>query len=121
MEIENMDNVKDFNGARKQKMIEGPTGADREQARHFEGRIEGTTFVRAVIQYTDVLRDPSLYEFEIPERSKNLFGQFLFAYKINPATAFYLGYDDEYVSTDQFQTVEVGRTVFVKFGYAWVP
>ena len=78
-------------------------------------------FIRAVVQYTDVLRDPSLYSFEIPERSKNLFGQFLFAYKINPQTAFYLGYDDEYVGTDQFQPVEVGRTVFVKVGYAWVP
>ena len=78
-------------------------------------------FVRAVVQYTDVLRDPSLYSFEIPERSRNLFGQFLFAYKINPQTAFYLGYDDEYVGTDQFETVEVGRTVFIKVGYAWVP
>lgn len=78
-------------------------------------------FVRAVVQYTDVLRDPSLYDFEIPEQSRNLFGQFLFAYKINPQTAFYLGYDDEYVGTDQFQSLEVGRTVFVKIGYAWVP
>ncbi len=78
-------------------------------------------FLRAIVQYTDTLRDPSLYSFEISERSRNLFGQFLFAYKINPQTAFYLGYDDEYLGIDQFQPVEVGRTVFIKVGYAWVP
>ena len=65
--------------------------------------------------------DPDLYEFEVSEKSRSLFGQFLFAYKINPQTAFYLGYDNTYVGNEDYSQVEAARTFFLKIGYAWVP
>lgn len=51
--------------------------------------------------------------------------QLVYSYKINPRSVFYAGYSDNYfgsdennVSTDTFQT---GRSLFLKFGYAWQP
>jgi hypothetical protein len=51
--------------------------------------------------------------------------QLVYSYKINPRSVFYAGYSDNYVgytenniTTDTYQT---GRSLFLKFGYAWQP
>lgn len=51
--------------------------------------------------------------------------QLVYSYKINPRSVFYAGYSDNYfgsnednIKTDTFQT---GRSLFLKFGYAWQP
>jgi hypothetical protein len=79
-------------------------------------------FVRIVTQYLDNDRVPSLYSFPTTARSKNLFDQLLFSYKLNPQTVLFLGYSDNYIeaplpSNDLAQT---GRTLFFKVGYAFV-
>jgi hypothetical protein len=86
------------------------------------------TFVRAILQYTDVTRDPDLYLVPVPARSRQFFSQYLFSYKVNPQTVVYVGYSDNYrggqsggpagASLDLTQT---DRTFFLKVGYAWIP
>ena len=76
-------------------------------------------FVRAIVQYTDVERDPSLYTFPVDARSKRVFPQLLFSYKVNPQTVLFVGYSSTRVANDTFDVTEADRTLFVKVGYAW--
>jgi len=78
------------------------------------------TLARAIVQYSDVTRDPSLYHFSVNHRSKDLFTQFLFSYKINPQTVFYLGYSDSSSGDDRVDLRRADRTLFLKIGYAWL-
>jgi hypothetical protein len=83
------------------------------------------TFVRAIVQYTDVVRDAGLYLFPVPARSQQLFAQYLFSYKVNPQTLLYVGYSDGYIGgEDEVSTLALtqsNRTLFVKVSYAWLP
>jgi hypothetical protein len=85
-------------------------------------QINVRTFVRVVTQYFDLERDPALYTFETAQRSKDLFNQFLFSYKVNPQTVLFLGYSDKYEgfarSLDELD--QTSRTLFLKVGYALV-
>ena len=78
------------------------------------------SFLRVVLQYTDIKRNTDLYEDEVDARSKDLFTQILFSYKVNPQTAFYAGYTDGYAGTEEYGLTRAERSVFVKFSYAWV-
>jgi hypothetical protein len=77
------------------------------------------TFVRAVVQYTDIERNPSLYTFPIDQRSQDLFPQFLFSYKLNPQTVLFVGYSSSRFGNETLDLTETDRTLFVKIGYAW--
>jgi hypothetical protein len=92
---------------------------------HFNRR----TFVRAILQYTDVdrnaLTNPGITNLE----TRRLFSQYLFSFKINPQTVLLAGYSDNQIGlptaglntlplrTDLSRT---DRTFFLKLGYAWV-
>ncbi|HEX6084573.1 MAG TPA: DUF5916 domain-containing protein [Thermoanaerobaculia bacterium] len=82
-------------------------------------------FARAILQYTDITRDPALYLHDTVEaRSKRLFPQLLFSYKLNPQTVFFAGYSGTRLG-GTFEGVDVSlaeadRTFFVKLGYAWL-
>ncbi|MDH5406070.1 MAG: hypothetical protein OEX80_05980, partial [Candidatus Aminicenantes bacterium] len=78
------------------------------------------TFVRAILQYRDVVRTPNLYLFPVEPKSNTLFTQFLFSYKINPQTVLFLGYSDNYLGLHRIDLTQTDRTFFVKIGYAWV-
>lgn len=78
------------------------------------------TLARAIVQYSDVTRDPSLYRALVDRRSKDLFTQFLFSYKINPQTVFYVGYSDSSFGDDRVDLKRADRTLFLKIGYAWL-
>ncbi|MBP7147289.1 MAG: carbohydrate binding family 9 domain-containing protein [Acidobacteria bacterium] len=78
------------------------------------------TFVRAIVQRTDIANHARLYEDLLPRRTRNTDGQFLFSYKINPVTALYVGYNGSYFRLDDEPTDPVARTLFVKLGYAFV-
>ncbi|MCZ6746841.1 MAG: hypothetical protein O7C74_06455, partial [Acidobacteria bacterium] len=78
-------------------------------------------FVRAIFQYTDIRRDPSLYTAAtVDERTRTLLTQLLFTYKVNPQTALYAGYTDNQFGNDQFDLTRTDRTFFLKLSYAWV-
>ena len=84
---------------------------------HFNVR----TFIRAIIQFQDVDRNPALYGFAVEENSRRLFTQFLFSYKVNPQTVAFLGYSDTRLGTSDVSLTQAGRTFFMKLGYAWRP
>lgn len=83
------------------------------------------TFVRAIVQYTDVERTPELYITQRPQdvesNTEQLFTQLLFSYKLNPQTVFFLGYSDNSVADARVDLTRQDRTFFLKLGYAWLP
>lgn len=78
------------------------------------------TFVRAIVQYSDVWRDPALYSFPVDQTSRRLFGQFLFSYKVNPQTVLFVGYSETGFGRTGLDVTSENRTLFVKLGYAWL-
>ncbi len=78
------------------------------------------TFVRAIFQYTDITRNPDLYDSEVDALSRDLFVQFLFSYKVNPRTVFFLGYSESGYETQDFSLTTTDRTLFLKLGYSWI-
>lgn len=81
---------------------------------HFNRR----TFLRGIIQYTDISRNTGLYIMPVEARSKYLFTQFLFSYKINPQTVLFLGYSDNLFGSNEMTPIRANRTFFLKIGYA---
>lgn len=77
------------------------------------------TFVRAIVQYRNLVRDPELYGFPVAKTSDSVFTQFLFSYKINPQTVLFLGYSDNYLGMQGIDITRADRTFFIKLGYAW--
>jgi hypothetical protein len=80
------------------------------------------SFLRVISQYEDIEREPRLYTFAVDERSRDLFNQLLFSYKLNPQTVLFLGYSDRHgggaPGADGLSQSD--RTLFVKLGYAFV-
>jgi hypothetical protein len=79
------------------------------------------TFLRTIFQYTDVERTPGLYATEVDRRTRTLFSQLLFSYKLNPQTVFFVGYSDDSAALGRTGLARTDRTFFLKLGYAWVP
>jgi hypothetical protein len=77
-------------------------------------------FARAILQYTDVTRDPALFVDPVAPRTKRLFSQFLFSYKVNPQTVILAGYSDNHAGLRDVSLTQTDRTFFLKLGYAWV-
>ncbi|MDX1502478.1 MAG: DUF5916 domain-containing protein [Thermoanaerobaculia bacterium] len=78
------------------------------------------SFVRAIFQYRDIQRDPSLYSFEVEPESQNLFTQLLYSYKVNPQTVLFVGYSDNRLADQSISLTQTNRALFFKIGYAWV-
>jgi len=101
---------------------------DVEEGRVFEASLSRVrlvyqfnvrTFVRAIVEYRQIDRDPALYIDEVVAEEENLFSQFLFSYKINPQTVLFAGYSDRQVGEDSFDLTQENRSFFLKLGYAW--
>jgi hypothetical protein len=78
------------------------------------------TFVRAILQYTDVARETSLFVEPADSRTRRLFSQYLFSYKLNPQSVLLVGYSDTYQGLTAVPLGRTNRTIFVKVGYAWL-
>jgi hypothetical protein len=78
------------------------------------------TFVRAIVQYTDITRNQSLYLTDVDRRTRRLFTQFLFSFKMNPQTVLFLGYSDNGAAGADVGLQKQNRAFFMKLGYAWV-
>ena len=77
------------------------------------------TLFRVILQHADFKFSEDLYSPRREPRSRSLLSQLLFSYKINPQTALYLGYADNYLG-DPTSLKQADRTLFMKVGYAWV-
>jgi len=84
-------------------------------------QINKEMFLRGIVQYVDYQRDETLYLDEVEPETKDIFTQFLFSYKINPQTVFFLGYSDNYYGNYTLDVTQTNRTLFTKIGYAFVP
>jgi hypothetical protein len=78
------------------------------------------TFVRAILQYSDIRRNQELYEDRIDELERDFFVQLLFSYKVNPRTVFFAGYSEGGFENQDFTMTTTSRAVFLKIGYAWL-
>ena len=93
--------------------------ADLTQVRlfyHFSRR----AFVRTILQYTQISRDPARFLMPVQRTSDTLFTQVLFSYKLNPQTVLFLGYSDNRLGLEQVRLTQADRTLFMKIGYAWI-
>ena len=77
------------------------------------------TFIRAIVQFTQIERNPDLYDDEVDALNRDFFTQLLFSYKLNPRTVVFLGYSEFGIESQDFQMTSVDRTLFVKLGYSW--
>lgn len=77
------------------------------------------TLLRAIVQRSQVVRDPALYTDTVEPESDRLFGQLLFAFKLNPQAVFFLGYSETELGVDSLDRLRADRTFFAKLGYAW--
>lgn len=82
---------------------------------HFNVR----AFLRAIVQYQDVDRNPALFDREVDPESREMFSQLLFEYKLNPQTVIFLGYSDNRFGDQSLDLTRTDRTFFLKLGYAW--
>lgn len=82
--------------------------------------IDTRCFLRAIVQYRDVGRNPDMYGSPVDSRSRRVFAQFLFSYKLNPQTVLFLGYSDNSAAAAAGRLVRADRTFFLKVGYAWM-
>lgn len=74
-------------------------------------QINENSFVRLTLQKQDL--DTSL-------SSERLATQLIYSYKLNPFTLFYLGYSDSFrTQVSSSELLKDGRTLFMKFSYAW--
>jgi hypothetical protein len=84
-------------------------------------------FVRAILQYRDLEQNPAMSVIPVDSRTKRLFTQFLFSYKLNPRTVLFLGYSDNsmggvfdsWLGPARVGITRTDRTFFMKVGYAW--
>ena len=75
---------------------------------------------RAVIIYCDTQRYPSLYRFKIDKESRSLSTQWLYSYRLNAQTRFFVGYSDSAIEDASVRGLEQNYcTVFARFSYAW--
>jgi hypothetical protein len=78
-------------------------------------------FARVILQYLDLDQNPALYATPVEPKTRHLFSQLLFSYKVNPQTVVFVGYSDNAQGTQSLALTRTDRTFFVKLGYAWVP
>lgn len=82
-------------------------------------------FLRGIVQYRNVGRNPAMYSDPVPEEGQRLFTQLLFSYKLNPRTVAFVGYSDNSsgfaAGEESVDLARTDRTFFVKLGYAWRP
>jgi len=85
------------------------------------------SFIRAIVQYQDLEQNPAMYLSPVDTRTRGLFTQFLFSYKLNPRTVLFLGYSDNamggvfdsWLGPGRVGITRTDRTFFLKIGYAW--
>ena len=77
-------------------------------------------FVRAIAQYVQTVRDPSLYVDAVDRKDASFAASALFAYKLNWQTVLFLGYGDHRTFLEETDRLErEDRQLFLKISYAF--
>ena len=77
-------------------------------------------FVRAILQFRDIERDPDPFGLAVEPDSEQLFTQLLFSYKVNAETVLFVGYSENRLGSMNLDLTQSDRTFFVKLSFAWV-
>ena len=78
------------------------------------------TFVRAIAQHVETVRDPALYIDAVDRKEATFTGSALFAYKLNWQTVLFLGYGDDRTFLEETDRLErENRQLFLKISYAF--
>jgi Domain of unknown function (DUF5916) len=78
------------------------------------------SFLRAIVQYVETQRDPTLYPSEVQRRDANLNASALLAYKLNWQTVLFLGYGDQRALDERVDQLKPADTqLFIKLSYAF--
>ena len=85
---------------------------------------DARSYLRLIGEWVETERDPALYTFAVPERTADLTGSALFAYKLNWQTVLFVGYGEgRTLLADPARRGESyepsGREVFLKLSYAF--
>jgi hypothetical protein len=114
-----------FNGERRWLDVDDPSGG---KARLFTAQVDrvrttytftSRMFLRAIVQYVETRRDPSLYIDAVDAKEGGLSGSVLFAYKLNWQTVLFLGYGDESALDERGDLRRSKRDFFLKVSYAF--
>ncbi len=78
--------------------------------------------LRLTLQGSEVTRDPALYASPVDAIGRNVGGQVVYSYKVNPRTAVYAGASSgAFMDDDNRDLFANTRSVFLKFSYGWQP
>jgi len=78
--------------------------------------------LRLSVQASDIERDQALYTLPVLRRGRDVAGQLLYSYKLNPRSALYAGYSEGGYSDDEVRDIfDNARSLFFKVSYAWQP
>ena len=80
------------------------------------------SFIKLSVVYSDTDYNPDNNPFSFfTELEKSLSTKLVYTYKVNPQTAFYLGYSDASYQDDFLSSLQrEQKTFFAKFSYAWM-
>jgi uncharacterized protein DUF5916 len=81
--------------------------------------VSSRLFLRAIAQYEQTTRDPSLYVDAVAAKDGTFDGSLLFAYKLNWQTVMFLGWGDTREIDDNATLQKKERQVFLKVSYAF--
>ena len=81
---------------------------------HFSRR----AFVRAIVQYRDLARDPALHADAVDPEEERLLTQLLVSYRLNALTVLLAGYSDNRLGLEPVDLTPTDRTLFLKLSYA---
>jgi len=88
----------------------------------FSYHFDNYSFIKLSVVYNDVEQNPDNTPFNFySEQEKTLSTKLVYTYKLNPQTAFYLGYSDFSYQDDSLSSLtREQKTFFAKFSYAWM-
>lgn len=87
----------------------------------FTYQFDARQFLRLIVSYSDIDRNPDNYIDTVDAESQDLGWQLLYSYKINPLTKFFIGFSDTSFNDDSLvRLTSAEQSVFMKFSYAWL-
>lgn len=87
----------------------------------FTYQFDARQFLRLIMSYSDIDRNPDNYIDTVDAESQDLGWQLLYSYKINPLTKFFIGFSDTSFNDDSLvRLTSAEQSVFMKFSYAWL-
>lgn len=87
----------------------------------FTYQFDARQFLRLIMSYSDIDRNPDNYIDTVDAKSQDLGWQLLYSYKINPLTKFFIGFSDTSFNDDSLvRLTSAEQSVFMKFSYAWL-